>query len=201
MRAAVKATIRSMVSEVSRSRPMRGGRWPPLRSRSVFWKQYPQPRLQAVLVSTVREYEVATRGRYAPLVRRNASMSARTVPSGATCPGRSSVQVRLPMNHHPWALLISRGASTSSRRVPIMSLQTAEGREGTWRARTSRRTAGSLLRKSGRVGLGNGRSGRVVAQVLPSWTPQGSKPSSSWSRWATTSSSSPVTPSWTPQGW
>lgn len=42
-----------MVSEVRRVWAIRGGRLPPARSWAVFWKQYPQPRLQWVLVRTV----------------------------------------------------------------------------------------------------------------------------------------------------
>lgn len=42
-----------MVSEVRRVRAILGGRLPFVASWAVFWKQYPQPRLQLVLVRTV----------------------------------------------------------------------------------------------------------------------------------------------------
>ncbi len=42
-----------MVSELRRVRAILGGRLPFVASWAVFWKQYPQPRLQLVLVRTV----------------------------------------------------------------------------------------------------------------------------------------------------
>jgi hypothetical protein len=44
-----------MVAEVRRACAILGGRPPPVGSCPVFWKQYPHPRLQSVLVSTVSE--------------------------------------------------------------------------------------------------------------------------------------------------